>query len=212
MMSKKLKTGIVAVSLIAALGIGGTLAFLSASTQEKENVFTMGEGITGELKEPTWDNDNFTADALKVAVDTSKLGKNSATKFTPGRVILKDPAVANTSEETPAYVGITIAYGGVSTWQALNEFADVDWNTTDWTFNDDYTRAILKEDLAAGEKTPTLFNKVTIKDSAVADEDKADETHPLMQNFEITLNGYLVQSENSKTPANALHVEFPDYF
>lgn len=210
MVNKKLRNTIIAVSLIAVVGIGGTLAYLSDRTEEKKNIFTMGEGLTGELKEPSWDGDNFSGDN-EITVPT-ELGMNQAISFTPGRVIKKDPAIANTSTQTSAYVGVTITYEEVSTWAELSTFAEIDWNTADWTFNSDYTNAVLKESLPAGAKTPTLFNTVTIKKSAVADESKADANHPLMKDFNIVLNGYLVQSENTGTAANALNAEFPDFF
>lgn len=204
MKNNKMKKTILALSLAAVLGLGGTLAYMSSTTNEKENIFTVGDAITGELKEPNWDNDDFTDEMNKVGRFTEDdLGVNQAVKFVPGRVINKDPAVANTSEGTEAYIGVTIAYTGAESKAELEEFATVDWNTNDWTFNADYTYAVYNYPVAAGDKTNTLFNTVKIKEEA---------TTQTMKDFEITLAGYLVQSEGFETASEALSNGFADVF
>lgn len=204
MKNNKMKKTILALSLAAVLGLGGTLAYMSTTTNEKENIFTVGDAITGELKEPKWDNDDFTDEMNKVGVTTTdELGVNQAVKFVPGREINKDPAVANTSEGTEAYIGVTIAYTGAKSKAELEKFATVDWNTKDWTFNADYTYAVYNNPVAAGDKTTTLFNTVTINE---------DATTKTMKNFEITLAGYLVQSEGFETASEALSSGFADVF
>ena len=47
MNNKKLRKSLIALGLVAIVGIGGTLAYFSQKTEEKQNVFTMGAGLTG---------------------------------------------------------------------------------------------------------------------------------------------------------------------
>lgn len=203
MKNNKMKKTILALSLAAVLGLGGTLAYMSSTTNDKQNIFTVGAAISGELREPTWDGDNFTNEDNQVVVDTDNLGKDKAVEFVPNRVINKDPAVANTSEGTEAYIGVTIAYTGATSKADLETFATVNWNTTDWDFNEDYTYAVYKNPVAAGAKTTPLFTTVTINE---------DATSATMKNFDITLKGYLVQSEGFDTAAAALAGGFADIF
>lgn len=218
MNNKKLKLAIVSLALVAVVGIGGTLAFLSTKTNDKKNTFTMGTGIKGELVEPGWDSE----------------GKKQAENFTPGRVITKDPQIVNQSPEGTdnAYVAATLTYTEGLTAADIEKFAVIDWNTTDWEFNEDHTIAYYKHESVAkkpAEATEPLFTKVTIKELALtadqiasADTDnvqfdkaqypKGDWADYEMKNFEINLKGYLVQTEGFATVQEAMSKAFPDVF
>lgn len=80
----------------------------------------------------------------------------------------------------------------------MNKFADVDWNTKDWTFNADYTVAYYKKAVNGGEKTTPVFNKVTIKKGATHPTGINANTETNMHNFEIKLKGYLTQTTDIK--------------
>lgn len=75
---------VIAMLLVAALSVGGTLAYLSRETSELENVFTGSKGISLTLTEPEFDDEE----------------KGKANSYTPDMTILKDPTVTNTSTET----------------------------------------------------------------------------------------------------------------
>lgn len=55
--TKKAITGAAAVSLLAALAVGGTLAYLTDETERRANNFTFAgaDGIDAQLTEPEWD-------------------------------------------------------------------------------------------------------------------------------------------------------------
>lgn len=216
MKNKKLKLSIISLALVAVVGIGGTLAYLSTKTNEKTNTFTMGTGIAGDLIEPKWD----------------EVGKKDAQNFVPGRVIDKDPQVKNESPKgtVDAYVAVKLTYGkDVTTAAEIEKFADIDWNTKDWTFNEDHTIAYYNYLSKAQTTTTPLFNTVTIKDlaltadqiaSATTDNVQFDQSkYPEgnwadfeMKNFDIQLQGYLVQSQGFDSAQAAMAEAFPADF
>lgn len=192
MANKKLRNTLIAVGLIAVVGIGGTLAYLSQVTDTKENTFTMGEGITGETEEPNWKEES---------------GKD----YTPGKVIAKDPLIRNTSSEStdPAYVAATIKYQVKDdagnwmdvTYDELDKFINIKtiatadpltyaegFNTADWTLTGNKEIAYYtKEKLAAQKATSPIFDAVEIDRLALTPEQVAsasDATKPTA--FDIT--------------------------
>lgn len=210
---KKKSTLLATLALAGIMAVGaGTYALMSDKTDPKTNVFTVGSALTGELKEPLWDGQNFTNTDLQVTVptDATKLGTNLATNFVAKREIPKDPAVANTSTGTDAWIAVTIEYtGAANSAAAIDAFADIDWNTTDWTFNADYTVAYYKNPVVAGNKTNTLFDRVLIDADANANTPADAKT---MKDFNIKLTAYLVQKEGSSTPNAAMLEAFPNVF
>lgn len=86
--SKKIITGIAAITLVAALGIGGTLAFLTDS-QKVTNTFSVAD-LDITLTEPDWD-------------DTTD-GKD----MEPGDTVKKDPTVNAVKGDSYVRVIMTI--------------------------------------------------------------------------------------------------------
>lgn len=209
-MKKRIAMIAAAAALTGALLIGGTLAYLTSAPEQKVNTFTVGAALTGELKEPLFDGKNFTNpdNLVEIPEKEEELGENLALNFVPGRVIPKDPAVANTSSSTSAWVAVKLQYttGGDNatglTAEAIEKFATIDWNTKAWEFNDDKTVAYYNAELAAGGKTPTLFNKVTINTNAGETEENQ------MQSFEILINAYLIQAEGFTDAKDAMAKTF----
>lgn len=235
----KKRNVIVALALVALLAIGGTLAYLTAVTNSKENTFTMGKGITGTTEEPKWE-------------DT---GKKDAENFTPGKVIAKDPQIKNTSDATtdPVYVAATLTYqvsdgkGGWTdtTYAELDKFINIKhasplvdgFNTANWTMDKDNTIAYYKGNgtnegkLAPDTSTESIFDAVEIDKLALTPEQVAsgtsnnpqfdvtkytDETGTYttyqMKDFQIVVKGYLVQSEGFEDVQTAMQTAFPEVF
>ena len=92
MMNNKLKA-VAALAICGMIAVGGTLAYMSNTTNTAKNVFTIGSGITGEVTEPNW---------------PGKDGKDVV--FKPGSTIAKDPQITNQSEGDAAYVGLKLEY------------------------------------------------------------------------------------------------------
>jgi len=230
-MKTKKRTAIIGIALALVLAVGGTLAYLTAMTGEKENVFTMGTNITGILEEPNWD-------------------PAEAENFTPSKVIAKDPQIENTSVTgtDPAYVGATLTYQvkddtGAwvdTTYAALDQFINIQtntvlgFNTTNWTMADNNTRAYYTPTVAPGITTDPIFTDVEIDPLALTpaqiasvpgtDEapvqfdmsqyttDTGSYTLYEMEDFQIVVKGYLVQSEGFTDAQDALQTAFPAIF
>lgn len=194
-MKKKIGLGL---SLVLALGlvIGGTLALFSSSTATLDNTFTVGTGVSLELKEPSWDGSGFTGETT---TPPSVLGKDTATNFSPSDVITKDPQVKNTSDKVSVFAAIEITYENTKenkpmSYAELATIATIDFNGTNWTIEHvgNKTIAYYKGALAPGDKTEAVFNNVTISKDV-------DETSP---SFDISVKGYAVQESGAATDAN----------
>lgn len=209
---KKISIAVIIFVLVVAV-IGGTLAYFSDKTEEKKNVFTIGTKLTGNLKEPLfYEEDQFELDKNKVdktVVQNKGYGSELAKNYLPGRVITKDPAIENTSEKTAAWVGVKISYPGTaSSKEAIEKFAEIDWNTNDWTFNRDYSVAYYKTPLHPKEKTATLFNTVTILSSLKGEKLKYED----YSDFQIDFTGYLVQKATFQSAEDAMKTKFSSEF
>lgn len=97
------KKGAIAIVLVMALIIGGTLAYLGTRSNDKENVFEGSKDISLTLTEPKWDD---TKDNEAVPE------KERAKEYTPGGTYLKNPKLYNSSEDTNAteWVAMKISF------------------------------------------------------------------------------------------------------
>lgn len=95
-----------ALALVVVISVNITLAYLTAVTEKKENIFKAKQNITGMWVQPCFEN-----------------GKTYY--ISPGSKIIKDPLVLNTTKNKPIYVGakmtfsLNIGYGDI----------DVDYDT-----------------------------------------------------------------------------------
>ncbi len=162
---KKRTLTILSIALVAVLAIGGTLAYLAATTEQYENAFTFAENVKAKLDEPNWDPEE---------------GQD----LVPGYEMDKDPMITNMSDNgVDEFVAIRVNFSdilGVKLSDAdtarLLELIAIDWNTTDWTLADEEMEGqaeqiwVYNSAITPGEVTNPLFNTVTIltKDEYVA--------------------------------------------
>lgn len=204
-MKKKIALICTAVVLVAAIAVGGTLALLTDSTDKVQNTFTVGKGISIDLKEPDWDGVDFDGNTSTASED---LGENLAQNFVPSRVIPKDPTVKNTSAADSVWIAVKVnatcgaAEGDAAALAAIQNFADINWNVgnadgngANWVQKDGDTTIYYYNAIVASQaETEELFTTVTIKDTA-AQED--------LSNFEIDVTAYAIQAEGVKDLAAA---------
>lgn len=209
MKKKNLLIGAASLALVAALSIGGTLAYLSAKTDTKTNVFTgSNDNLKGRIEE-TFEEDK-------------------ASHYIPGEAIVKKPTLVNLSGNS-AYVAIELTYKVDDKEVTAKEFADyarIDGFSTDFTEigTDVY---FYNEVLSGKATTPELFTTVTpltslsttttttvytkteyeeIKNTlgekveVVVSEDKDEvvvtEVAGALPKLEVIVSGYMVQAEN----------------
>ncbi len=123
------------ILLAACLCVSGVAAYM-ADADKARNQFTIG-GVNVELTEEF----------------------NPPEKLTPGVVIEKDVKVTNTGPNS-CYVRVLAVFSNSD----MGQYCTVDWNTTDWVYNENdsywyYTKAIID-----GEVTTSLFTTITLSE------------------------------------------------
>ena len=209
MRKKSLVSMAAAMGLVAAIGVGATLAFLSAETKTLTNTFTFtDQGIDLRLDEAKVENGVATDD--RTTYDASDEAKTQDYgKVLPGSTLPKDPMVTVEANSINCYVFASI------TDPTTDDVEIVNLNTTDWeeiTAIDGYTLTpaantkyyVYKGALAANKIVPTssadqslgkLFTQVKI-----ADVPKAAQGASLGN---LVIKSAAIQSDNNTYAAAA---------
>lgn len=199
MKKNNLRKGILVASsliLAAAISVGATLAYLTANTDTKNNVFTAGGGITIKLEEPIYE-------------------KTKKTNRIPGEEFTKDPQVHNTSGESPVYTVMSLEYliddvrvdydtftnsannENVVKYVTIKTDDAVGFNTSKWEQLTDtdakldffvYGKKNAPTSVAADVSTDPIFNKVVIS--------KADKAGTV---YKINARAYAVNADGGVT-------------
>ena len=107
---------ILAIAFVAILGIGGTFAYMTWTTNQTPNRMTVGGGVTADLLEPTWTN---AAAASAGATEARKKATASDGEYIPlaastmaaGSTVAKNPFVVNTSKSgNSIYAGMKLQF------------------------------------------------------------------------------------------------------
>lgn len=128
MKKKNLVTMLLALTLVGAVGIGATLAYLSDATGAMTNTFTVGSGIDitqDESNEETPDD----------PTDRTEEG-NDYTDIQPGDVLVKDPTVTIKANSSECYVFMQLTGADALTAQ---DFTFDGFDATKWVKVDDAT-------------------------------------------------------------------------
>ena len=197
-------TIILTVCFVAVLAIGGTLAWLTTTTDQKDNAFNVatadGEDpdMKAELTEPNWKPED--AGALR-----------------PGQSIAKDPTITNASKlEIPEWVGIKLIFTkGDGTTELTSAEMDVLNDVISYTPHANWMRKNVslapesqeifyyKTKLDKDESTDPLFSIVDIKTSA--ENEKLRIIKDEWNGFKIIVKGAAVQGDMPGGPTtNAL--------
>lgn len=178
---KKKLASMTAIVLVLAVGVWGTMAYLSTLSNKKENTFTGSKGISLNLTETYWDGTNGewkTATDLdgSTNLDLKDKGETVAGNYTPGSVIGKNPVLTNNSNnmDSPEWVALAVSYtigDKAVSYEQLKYLIDgIRFNTT--TADDGYWIAV--DPLTSGSGTLNekkgymiyLYSKVLAKDAA----------------------------------------------
>lgn len=171
---KKILTIIASLALVAAISIGGTLAYLSAQTNEVTNTFTFGN-MSLTLTE-TYQQDS---------------------KIYPGAVIEKTPVVSVGAKSEPCYVYAKInnGFGNYATLNISDDWTLVTGSTNIYR----YTSVVDNSASDAALPLTALFTTVTIDGASVtsANIDTVAANTIVIDAFAYQANG------TADTPANA---------
>lgn len=112
----------------------------------------------------------------------------------PGVSFTKNVRVKNTGS-SDCYVRVMAVF----TTSDMEKYCEVDWNTTDWVFNEEDGYWYYPKSISTGDKTPSLFTKVKIKEFYDFDGNgttEEDETVPqsVIEDFDIIVYAESYQS------------------
>ncbi len=168
MKNKKLISMIVAVALIAVIGVGATLAYFTDKA-DTTNVITMGH-VDIDLDEPNYEGDE----------------NNEVKDITPGETITKDPTIEVQTGSADAFVRATLTLEGLTEEQAAELMKGIEINAG-WYYNETDGYYYYNTKLSAGEKA-TLFDEVAIP------ENWGNEVADL--SFKLIVNAEAIQADN----------------
>ena len=183
-MKKKSLLLVLALVLVVSTVVGTTLAWLTATSGDVTNTFTVGD-IEIELKEHELKNG--------VLDTSSKVDKNTYT-IVPGGSQDKDPFVTVKSGSEKCYVYVKVENNMVI---GTDTVVTTNINTTDWVAVETSGNATLyryKEvvDATSADVTKTVFTKVNYDGEKIT-SDNIDS----LKNLTIKLTAYAHQSENT---------------
>lgn len=185
------------LGLVGAVGVGGTMALLSAQSKTVTNTFTVGKGLH---------DSDITLDEAKVNPDTGKeikgegaerVQKNEYKNLEQGAELDKDPTVSIKTTAADCYVFVKIE--GIDD-KYYNVTRDENWiETTEsnvYVYSTDKTNAtVVSGGLTEG--AGLVFDGVKIKDNAplYTDNDE-DGTYEAVSLPEIVVKACAVQANN----------------
>ena len=176
MSKRKILTLAMALSIVAIMAVGATIAYFTDNDAAK-NTFTVGN-VSIDLTEPKWD----------------EAGSKDAPEVYPGEALAKDPTVTNDGKN-PCFVRISVSnldqFGnkGAITYRtdyvpnALGE---------NWVYNEADKYFYYTKVLAAGETTDALFDQIVIP-TVLTNKDGLE----LPDTYSIDVTAYAVQAQGA---------------
>lgn len=170
---------VAAVSLVAVIGVGATLAYFT-DKDSKTNVVTMGK-VDIKLDEPEF----------------SKNPDDTITDVKPNQTIAKDPKITVEEGSLDAYVRAKIVFEGLSDEQVADILPLIDIDTTKWFLSTDgyyYYQAsmaagasdYLFQSVKIPENWGNEVSELTFKINVFAEAIQADSFTPAKDNGVIT--------------------------
>lgn len=217
MKKKSIALTLTAVMLALAVGIGGTIAYFTSTTDEVKNTFTTGNvGITLDEAKVVKNGDTWTA------TNDPRVKENTYETVYPGAILPKDPTIHVNANSQEAYVGIKVVVTKANEWKtalaAKNiqldkvvkghdeakwaRVGDVKFDTTNDTATYFY---MYKTTVKAGDDCK-LFDEVVIP--AAFDNDELAK----IDGFTMTATGYAIQAQGvdeATAQAGLLELAFP---
>ena len=173
--NKRRVATIVSLVLIACIAIGGTIAWLTDTTNSVENTFTVG----------------------KVDIDlTETKPTNNTAKMIPGSTIDKDPKITVAADSEDCYVFVKIVEtNNVLTSESTKKF--INWTVASgWTQGDGSSipsNVWYRADGTANAEFPILTDNKVAVESAIT---SADMTAAANAQPKLTFTGYAIQKDN----------------
>ena len=203
MKARKILVSLAALALVAAISIGGTIAYLT-STDKVENTFTVGN-VAIKLDEAKANTDG----TLVPNVDRVKA---NSYKLLPGHTYNKDPMVTVLSGSETSYIKMTVTFSKANELDAIfaptgaeltsifNSYDAANWtykgntkNTTDNTRTYEFWYKEAVGAPTADVALDALFDSITVP-GIITNEQLAT-----IAGMTITVNAYAIQADGFAT-------------
>ncbi len=207
MKKKSIALTLTAVMLALAVGIGGTIAYFTAKTDDVVNTFTTSSGIDIKL------------DEAKVGEDWKAITGEGATRVTsntynnivPGAELDKDPTVTVNDGSDDAYIAVKVVVSKAEAWKDIvsaqknnltyatlkaslfngldtaNSWKEIQADDATMTYVYMWKGAV--DGVVSANNGYTLFNKVVIPSTLDNGEMNS------IKDFKITVTAYAVQAQ-----------------
>ena len=190
MNAKKIVTAGLALVMVAGISVAGTLAYLTSTSKEVKNTFTVGKVAI------TLDEADVNTDGTYVTNVDNRVQENEY-KLMPGRKYIKDPTVRveSTSEDAWLFVKVENGIAGIEAEGDTTIAAQMTANG--WTAVDEADNVYAYRSIVhAGDKLP-VFGTFTV-DGGVVDTELDDYA-----TAEINVIAYAIQADGFDTSAEA---------
>lgn len=161
------------LGLVGAVGVGGTMALLSAQSETVTNTFTVGKGLHDS--DITLNEAKVDSETGKEIVGAERVQTNEYKNLEQGAELDKDPTVSIKNTAADCYVFVKIE--GIDD-KYYNVTRDENWiETTEsnvYVYSTDKTNATVVSGGLAGD-AGLVFDGVKIKDNAPLFEQKGEE-------------------------------------
>lgn len=201
MKKKTILLAATAVMLVAAMSIGGMLAYFT-DTDEAENVFTVGK-VDIELTEPKWDADEAA--------------------LIPTRVIPKDPTITVTTDSQTAYTFMKVELSEDFATLLTNYAVAKGWTDSDdaGTLIDAWFTSTVKPKVMAMDLTNRYVilgvlspkkagESVKYFDEVKVPADVVESMYPANGEYSINITAYAIQAEGFYDEAEAAELTGDD--
>ena len=117
MKKKSILLTLTAVVLAMAIGVGGTIAYFTSTTEDVKNTFTVGNvAITLDEAKVNYADDKWTPDK-----SVPRVTENTYENVYPGAHLPKDPTIHVAADSQDAYVAMKVVISKAAAWKALAE-------------------------------------------------------------------------------------------
>ena len=158
--SMKIVLGVVAIMLVIAVSVAGTIAYLTSKTAAVRNTFTLGN-VTITLDE------HEIEDEYATAITTNTVQTNEY-KLIPGHTYLKDPTVHvdDSSEDCWLFVKVTNGIAGIEVDADDGDTIAEQMAALGWTPVNNSTDVYAYNAIVSGGTNVVVFNSFTIAGNA----------------------------------------------
>lgn len=188
---KKTLTVLLALVLVIAMSVAGTMAYLTSTTDTVTNSFTVG-------------NVAITLDEAKVdvygdPVQGAARVKENTYKLIPGHSYTKDPTVhvAAGSEDCWLFVQVVNGISGLEAGTVTDGYKTIadQMTANGWTAVSGATNVYAYNTKVSAGNNVVVFNQFKIAGGA--------DVSTVTENTQITIKAYAVQADNFASPADA---------